>query len=87
MFLDAVDADVRFGDRSDRGGVVQRLQQGVGVGIQDVGLQPRVLGVVVEAGISFDVLRLGYPLEVKVFHAELGVLDLDFLVVPGHAVR
>jgi hypothetical protein len=68
VLLFAVDADVRLCNGTDGCGVVQGLEQGVGIRVENVRLETRVLGAVVES-------------KVKVFDAELGVLDLDLAVV------
>lgn len=84
MFFGAVDTNMRLGDGSYWCGVVQGLQECVGVRIEDIGLESRVLGVIVETGIS--VVRKQHSLKVEVFYTKFGILDLHPPVEFGHAV-
>lgn len=52
MLLLTLDADVRFRHSPYWCAVMKSLEQGIGVRVEYVGLQPRVLGIVVVAIVS-----------------------------------
>jgi hypothetical protein len=71
VLLFAIHTNVTLGDVSYRRRVMQGLEQGVGVRVENVRLETAVLRSVVEA-------------KIKVFDPEFRVLDLDFAVELGH---
>jgi len=68
MLLPAIDTDMCLRYSSYGLGVVKCLQESIGIRVQDIGLEARILGAIVKG-------------KVKVFDAELGVFDLDLPIM------
>ena len=81
--------DVRLGKMPDRQRIVHELDERIGIAVPYMRLEPTEGRPVVEPGTNENMMvvnDLDYTLEVKVLHAEFGILDFDTAIMSWNLI-